>query len=31
VDDRKTATISRIFPDQQIAFQDSAFRVSNVH
>ena len=31
VDDRKTATISRIFPDQQIAFQDSAFRVSNAH
>ena len=26
MDDRKTTTISRIFPDQQIAFQDSTFQ-----
>lgn len=31
MDDRKTTTISRIFPDQQIAFKDSAFRVPNIY
>ena len=29
--DRKTATISRIFTDQQIMFQKAAFRVPNIH
>jgi len=29
--DRKIATISRIFPDQQIVFQKAAERVPNIY